>query len=149
VECWAFVKPGDCSSSFFKAGVNEKEEDLTYNKCVVERLLPVEEEEEEEEEVMEGTVWGFSILWDSEMRRFSIYGKKLCKGVITLCKRRVAVDRVPGGFPILLHRRKVLQVLLLLLLLLPLSVFSALPLSSWSFPLGICIKCFFFFFFFS
>jgi hypothetical protein len=147
VECWAFVKPGDCSSSFFKAGVNEKEEDLTYNKCVVERLLPVEEEEEEEEEVMEGTVWGFSILWDSEMRRFSIYGKKLCKGVITLCKRRVAVDRVPGGFPILLHRRKVLQVLLLVLLLLPLSVFSALPLSSWSFPLGICIKCFFFFFF--
>jgi hypothetical protein len=139
VECRAFVKPGDCSSSFFKAGANEKEEDLTYNKCVVERLLLVEEEEG----VMEGTVWGLSILWDSEMRRFLIYGKKLCKGVITLCKRRVAVDRVPGGFPILLHRRKVLQVLLLLL---PLSVFSALPLSSWSFPLGICIKCFFFFF---
>jgi hypothetical protein len=137
VECRAFVKPGDCSSSFFKAGANEKEEDLTYKKCVVERLLLVEEGV-----YMEGTVWGFSILWDSEMRRFSIYGKKLCKGVITLCKRRVAVGRVPGGFPILLHRRKVLQVFLLLLLLL--SVFSALPLLSWSFPLVICIKCFFF-----
>jgi hypothetical protein len=138
-ECRAFVKPGDCRSSFFKAGANEKEEDLTYKKCVVERLLLVEEEEEED---MEGTVWGLSILWDSEMRRFSIYGKKLCKGVITLCKRRVAVGRVPGGFPTLLHRRKVLQVLLLLVL--PLSVFSALPLSSWSFPLVICINCFFF-----
>jgi hypothetical protein len=133
-ECWAFVKLGDCRSSFFKAGANEKEEDLNDKKCVVERLLLVVVVD------MEGTVWGLSILWDSEMRRFSIHGKKLCKGVIALCKRRVAVGRVLGGFPILLHRRKVLQVLLLLL---PLSVFSALPLSSWSFPLVISIKCFF------